>query len=160
MNPDLLGTPRDRLGSVLVEAGVGVHHTARVFGGLHRRRLPARDIPDLGHAAARLAEGTWTATADVVHEAPSDDGTTRLVLTLHDGARIEAVLVPMAAGRHTLCVSTQVGCAMACTFCATGTLGLTRHLSAGEIVAQVHAARRHAAARGARITRLVFMGMG
>ncbi|HMV66696.1 MAG TPA: 23S rRNA (adenine(2503)-C(2))-methyltransferase RlmN, partial [Myxococcota bacterium] len=81
----------------------------------------------------------------------------KLVLALRDGARVESVLVPMPGGRTTLCVSTQVGCAMGCAFCATGTLGLGRHMAAGEIVAQVHAAR---ASVGRPISRLVFMGMG
>jgi 23S rRNA (adenine2503-C2)-methyltransferase len=70
------------------------------------------------------------------------------------------VLVPMMQGRTTLCVSSQVGCAMACRFCATGTLGLTRGLTSGEIIAQVHAARAWAGRQGRRVTRLVFMGMG
>ncbi len=140
--------------------GVARAQAGRVFGGLHRLRLPIEQIPDLGRHAAVIAAGSWVATAEIVDTLASDDLTEKLVLQLHDGARVESVLVPMKAGRTTLCVSTQVGCAMACTFCATGTLGLTRDLTAGEIVAQVHAAQTYALAQGRRIGRLVYMGMG
>ena len=75
---------------------------------------------------------------------PSTDGTVRLLLESNDGALVEAVLIPARAGRKsarmTLCLSTQVGCARACTFCETGRTGLARQLSAGEIVDQVRIA--------------------
>lgn len=131
-----------------------------MFRGLHHDLLPLSDIADLGRHVAVLDAATWRAQADPVEVHRSEDGTTKLVLSLHDGARIEAVLIEMQPGRLTLCVSTQVGCAMACAFCATGTLGLARPLAAGEIVAQVHAARRLLAGKDVRLTRLVFMGMG
>jgi 23S rRNA (adenine2503-C2)-methyltransferase len=92
----------------------------------------------------------------VADEAPSSDGTVRFALRACDGALVEAVIIPGPA-RTTLCVSSQVGCARACTFCETGVHGLTRQLETGEIVDQV----RVAAARYAgRISNLVFMGMG
>lgn len=97
----------------------------------------------------------------VASRAPSGDGAVRLLLRARDGALVEAVLIP-APGRTTLCVSSQVGCARACSFCETGTLGLQRQLSAGEIVDQVRAARaEHARLPGAPpLVNLVFMGMG
>ncbi len=159
--PDLLGLPMPALATLLDELGVGARHAGRVFGGLHRRLQPIEDIADLGwrHAARLRAEAT---VAQVVVEAthPSSDGTEKLVFRLADGARVEGVLIPMKGDRLALCVSSQVGCAMACTFCATGTLGLERGLRAGEIVAQVHAARRRVAEAGRRVTHVVFMGMG
>jgi len=88
----------------------------------------------------------------------SVDGTQKLLLRAFDGARIEAVLIPEER-RHTLCVSTQVGCPLTCSFCATGALGFTRNLSAGEIVDQVLHARRRIPT-GEVLTNLVFMGMG
>lgn len=160
MTLDLLGTPRDRLAAHLDAWGVGARHAGRVVGGLHRRRQALHDIPDLGRHADTIAAHSHVAEARIVDRELSDDGTDKLVIGLADGARVEAVLVPMRPGRRTLCVSSQVGCAMACTFCATGTLGRTRDLTAGEIVAQVHAAVDHAATTGDRVTRLVFMGMG
>ncbi|MEX0736341.1 MAG: 23S rRNA (adenine(2503)-C(2))-methyltransferase RlmN, partial [Bacteroidota bacterium] len=91
------------------------------------------------------------------------DGTMKFLFRLHDGLQIETVLIPPeknspgAEKRLTLCVSTQVGCPLDCKFCATGTMGFLRNLTAGEIVDQVIQAQRHA---GRRISNLVYMGMG
>jgi 23S rRNA (adenine2503-C2)-methyltransferase len=95
---------------------------------------------------------------EVERRTPSQDGSQKLVLRYGDGARVQAVLMP-DADRLTLCVSTQVGCGFGCAFCYTGTMGLERNLSAGEIVGQVMAAREGLAA-GLRITHIVYMGMG
>ncbi len=95
---------------------------------------------------------------EVERRTPSQDGSQKLVLRYDDGARVQAVLMP-DADRLTLCVSTQVGCGFGCAFCYTGTMGLERNLSAGEIVGQVMAAREGLAA-GLRITHIVYMGMG
>lgn len=157
---DLFGTPRLALSAWLAEIGVGAVHGDRIFGALHRRGLALDAIPDLGRHASVIAARCQQARVEVVDRRDAGDGTEKLVLGLADGALVEAVLVPMPKGRTTLCVSTQVGCAMACAFCATGTLGLSRHLSAGEIVAQVAVARRVAAEAGRTVNRLVFMGMG
>jgi 23S rRNA (adenine2503-C2)-methyltransferase len=90
----------------------------------------------------------------------SQDGTAKHVWRLHDGELVESVLIP-AADRLTLCISSQAGCAMACTFCATGWAGFRRQLGAGEIVAQYRASRRWAREAGyADITNVVYMGMG
>ncbi len=90
----------------------------------------------------------------------SSDGQTRKMLfRLHDDRQIEAVLMRYDK-RRTLCISTQVGCAMGCTFCATGQMGFTRHLSSGEIVAQVLFYARLLAAEGSNVTNVVVMGMG
>jgi 23S rRNA (adenine2503-C2)-methyltransferase len=89
----------------------------------------------------------------------AQDGTRKLALRTTDDRVIESVLIP-DQDKLTLCVSSQVGCALDCTFCATATLGFGRQLSAGEIVDQVYRARALAAADGRRITNLVFMGMG
>jgi 23S rRNA (adenine2503-C2)-methyltransferase len=90
----------------------------------------------------------------------SRDGTIKLLLSLADAEKVETVLIPMA-GHYTLCLSTQVGCAMGCTFCSTGELGLTRNMTAGEILGQIMAARAHIAQNGLEpLKNLVFMGMG
>ena len=158
--PALLGLTRPALAALLDGIGVGARHAGRVFGGLHRHRLPLDQIADLGRHARTIAAATRPTTlrVDAVHT--SDDDTEKLVFALADGARVEGVLIPMKPGRVTLCVSSQVGCAMACTFCATGTLGLTRGLGADEIIAQVHAAQDRAAATGQALGHIVFMGMG
>jgi len=95
---------------------------------------------------------------DVVETQRSADGTQKLLLAAFDGARVEAVLIPEER-RNTLCVSTQVGCPLTCSFCATGALGFTRNLSTGEIVDQVLQAMRRMEP-GSALTNLVFMGMG
>ena len=87
--------------------------------------------------AERATISTFTAEAEEV----STDGTRKFLFRLADGESVETVLIPMEEGRGTLCVSTQVGCAMQCTFCLTGTFGLTRNLTAAEIVNQVCAVR-------------------
>ncbi len=83
--------------------------------------------------------------------------TSKVVLRLEDGLEVEAVSIPMGRGRHTLCVSSQVGCKMRCAFCETGRMGLLRHLRADEIVAQLLVARHQL---GWPIRNIVFMGMG
>ena len=84
----------------------------------------------------------------------SSDGTRKLLLGFEDGAAVETVLIP-AAGRFTQCISTQVGCAMGCAFCASGSQGLVRSLSADEIVAEYMAGKTFG-----EITNIVVMGMG
>jgi 23S rRNA (adenine2503-C2)-methyltransferase len=95
-----------------------------------------------------LAAGLATRVVDEVRAA---DGTVKLLLGLHDGKQIETVAMPVGA----CCVSTQVGCAVGCRFCASGLFGVERHLTSDEIVEQVVHARRVM-----RIDRVVFMGMG
>ena len=85
----------------------------------------------------------------------SSDGTRKFLFRLADGKSIETVLIPMEGGRNTLCISTQVGCAMQCSFCLTGTFGLERNLTAAEIVNQVCAVRAQHA-----VDNIVLMGMG
>jgi len=91
----------------------------------------------------------------------SDEGdhgaTSKMVLRLQDGLEAESVCIPMGRGRYTLCVSSQVGCKMGCTFCETGRMGLLRHLSTDEIIAQLLVARHRL---DWPIRNIVFMGMG
>ena len=102
---------------------------------------------------------------EVVEVSASTTGTTRKFLSrMHDGHLVESVIIPAAVGqggahssRLTLCVSSQVGCAFGCRFCASGLLGFTRNLSAAEILGQILAAEEIA---GERVDNLVFMGMG
>ncbi len=101
--------------------------------------------------AARAVISTFTAEAEEV----SADGTRKFLFRLADGQSVETVLIPMEEGRATLCVSTQVGCAMQCSFCLTGTFGLTRNLTAAEIVNQVCAVRERFP-----MDNIVLMGMG
>jgi 23S rRNA (adenine2503-C2)-methyltransferase len=108
----------------------------------------------------KLEEAGYTIGRAVVEKVrESIDGTRKLQFRLSDGAAIESVLIPMPGGVFTQCLSSQVGCAMDCKFCYTGTLGLSRHLTAGEIVDQVLLAPGTLPA-GMRIDHVVYMGMG
>jgi 23S rRNA (adenine2503-C2)-methyltransferase len=88
------------------------------------------------------------------------DGATKLLFRTSAGLLIETVVLRIATGRTTLCVSSQVGCAAACDFCATGKMGIARNLTPAEILDQLVQARQIAAAEGRAIRNLVFMGMG
>lgn len=106
---------------------------------------------------AELAPGS----AALAVRQTATDGTTKLLLRLADGRTIESVLMPdFRADRAAGCVSSQVGCAMGCDFCATTKTGFERNLTAGEMVEQFIALRREAAAVGRRLQTVVFMGMG
>ena len=89
----------------------------------------------------------------------ASDGTSKLTFECDDQAVVESVFIPYAS-HNTLCISSQVGCAMGCTFCFTAKMGLVRHLTAAEIVDQVVQARRLAAKQDQLVTNIVFMGMG
>jgi 23S rRNA (adenine2503-C2)-methyltransferase len=114
------------------------------------------DLPrDLREQLARLAHVT---PLEIAARHVSRDGSTKLELRLADGRTVHSVIMP-DGDRLTLCVSTQVGCGFGCAFCFTGTMGLVRNLTAGEIVGQAWAARA-TLEPGARLTHVVFMGMG
>ena len=93
----------------------------------------------------------------VIDKQTSSDGSRKYLLELNDGSLVETVGLPSPDGRLTVCVSSQSGCAMACAFCATGKAGLTRSLSPGEFVDQVHVVQED---YGMRVTNIVVMGQG
>ena len=115
----------------------------------------------------RLVEAFFPTLLTEVRRLQTDNGdTVKFLWRLHDGALVESVLMKYP-GRITLCVSSQAGCGMNCPFCATGQAGLTRNMSAAEIIDQVVAANRFVRAGGlgedvadARVSNIVFMGMG
>jgi 23S rRNA (adenine2503-C2)-methyltransferase len=116
------------------------------------------DLP-LGEREA-LAARFGVAEAEQATVQRSADGTVKHIWRLPDGELVESVLIPTER-RLTLCISSQAGCAMGCTFCATGWGGFDRQLTAGEIVAQYRASRRWAEAHGlGPISNIVYMGMG
>ncbi len=116
---------------------------------------------------AKLAEHATMRLPELVREARSEDGTRKLLLRLHDGALVETVLIPGEERgglvRLTQCLSCQVGCAMGCTFCSTGTMGFTRNMTPGEILGQILVAKKlinDVRLDQPLIRNLVFMGMG
>jgi 23S rRNA (adenine2503-C2)-methyltransferase len=144
--------------------GLGYPRDARVlFGRLQRvTRWGAHGPALTGEGRAFAASSLDLALPRIVEEVPSRDGSTRLVLALADGARVEAVHMPRAVRRPrvTVCLSSQVGCAMGCTFCATGRMGLVRDLAAHEIVGQLLAVLRAYGPVSPTELSVVFMGMG
>ena len=112
------------------------------------------------HLRTQLAETLqFDALVPITSIQSKDRHTVKSLFQLHDGLAIEAVLMRYEK-RNTLCISTQVGCAMSCVFCATGQMGFKRHLSSGEIVAQVMYYARQLRAQDAAVTNVVVMGMG
>lgn len=119
------------------------------------------EMTDLPTSVRQQLAGAFDFTRpEVARIDQSNDGTVKHLWKLHDGELIESVLIPVR-DRLTLCISSQAGCAMACTFCATGWSGYRRNLAPGEIIAQFRAARRWAREnRRGPITNVVYMGMG
>ena len=134
------------------------YRARQAWDALYRRCLEPLDMTDLPQALRHRLDEQLPAALSAAEESVSDDGATvKWLWQLHDGARIETVLMHYE-DRSTVCVSSQAGCAMGCGFCATGQGGFDRNLSRGEIVEQVvRAARR---ARPRRLSNVVFMGMG
>ncbi|MEI6861391.1 MAG: 23S rRNA (adenine(2503)-C(2))-methyltransferase RlmN [Verrucomicrobiota bacterium] len=184
LRTDLYCLTREELRLLLVRWGFASVHAARLWGYLYLGLADSFDaMPELPvKIRARLAAETRLGPLPVALATDSGDGFTRkYLLGLADGERIETVLMRFT-GRVTACVSSQVGCAMGCVFCATGQMGYTRHLTPGEIVAQaVHVARALRASRPkletqnsesknkhpkshqhdvARLRNIVLMGMG
>jgi 23S rRNA (adenine2503-C2)-methyltransferase len=162
--------------TLLEEWGEPRFRGAQVFGWIHRHRIfdpeAMTNLPK--SLRQRLADEGLRLPLEVSSTHDALDGTRKLLLALPDGQKTESVLIPMTSWSRaavddgdgedaqpedppvTQCVSTQVGCAMACVFCASGLAGLKRHMTAGEIVGQVLLGK----ATDARLRNVVLMGMG
>jgi 23S rRNA (adenine2503-C2)-methyltransferase len=164
---DIASLSLEELGRFVTETlGEKPFRAKQLFRWLHRRGATSfEEMTDLSKPLrARLAEVARIVTLTKDLEQRSVDGTIKYRWKTQDGKLVESVYMP-SPERRTLCVSTQVGCAMGCRFCATATLGLIRHLSPSEIVAQVHAVNREVRKNEGLmqlrpLTNLVFMGMG
>ncbi len=175
---DLASLPRAALREAFKSAGLKPFRAEQLFRWLHVRMVrDYEQMTDLPKALrARLRETRPLPHLEVVSAPVSAlDGSRKLVLGCHDGQIVEAVVMPMAGGWTTECISSQVGCKMGCDFCATSRLPVRRNLSAAEIVEQVAIACRLREADGlvrggvsggeqgplsARPQNIVFMGMG
>ncbi len=132
----------------------------QVWQGLYQNLSTPAEMTNLPKALREtLAERLIPALQVVVRSVSDGGDTVKYLWELHDGKRIETVLM-LYPDRVTVCVSSQVGCAMGCGFCATGQAGFSRHLAVGEIVEQVAVAAREARSMQRRLGNVVFMGMG
>jgi len=159
---NLYDLSRDAMRDRLAEWGFSDYYAGLVWSGLYRDLAADPNgivglRPDLRR---RLAAGTTIGglTSQIVIDS-ADGHTRKYLLGLADDQAIETVLMYFR-GRATACVSSQVGCAMGCVFCATGQMGFRRHLTPGEIVAQVVHVARELRERGETLRNIVLMGMG
>jgi 23S rRNA (adenine2503-C2)-methyltransferase len=157
---DLVEQEREALESALAELGYPRFHAGQIFRWIYRRGVTnAEDMTDLPRELrAAVAANFRLTTPALVQRERSTDGTEKFVLRLADGRTIESVFIPDTPAM-TFCISTQVGCAMACSFCLTGKMGLVRNLTAGEIVGQVRLLVDALAMRDTAFN-IVLMGMG
>jgi len=154
---DLKNLTPEELAGFLAGLGKERFRAGQIFRWIYQRGVT--DFAGMTDLAKVLRE-ELTARAFISDWQPeaveeSRDGTKKYLFRLGDGQTVETVRIPMEAGRATLCISTQVGCAMQCAFCLTGSFGLSRNLTPAEIVNQVCAAARDGA-----VNNIVLMGMG
>jgi 23S rRNA (adenine2503-C2)-methyltransferase len=158
---NLLGLPRAELETFVAQRlGAKPFRARQLMKWIYRRGVA--DFSAMSDLAqdfrAQLADVAEIAVPQIVTEQKSSDGTRKWMLRMDEVQGIETVYIP-EPDRGTLCISSQVGCAMDCSFCATAQQGFNRNLSVAEIVGQVWLARRELAPEF-RITNIVFMGMG
>ena len=152
------GATRDDLASWLAESGEPRYRLDQIIDALYRQRIPLEDATALSRGLRAKLEAAFPLALDPVVESRGDNDETIKWLwqSRSDGVQLETVLMRYPT-RATVCVSSQAGCAMGCTFCATGQAGFERNLEPGEIVEQVV---RAAHASSQPVTNVVFMGMG
>ncbi|MHB1344099.1 MAG: 23S rRNA (adenine(2503)-C(2))-methyltransferase RlmN [Thermoleophilia bacterium] len=157
---DQLAVYRPEVARLLADADMPAYRYAQVYEHLMRRpglALSAATNLPLALREELDALGTYTLTEAGRRE--DADGTTKLLLAARDGAQLETVAMRYER-RTTLCVSTQVGCSLECSFCATGAMGFVRDLAPAEIVDQVRLLSALLATEDREVTNIVFMGMG
>jgi 23S rRNA (adenine2503-C2)-methyltransferase len=169
---NLAGLTREELRQALIEAGVCPPEKARmrasqVWRWIHHYGVVDFDLmSDIGKdTRAALAEAFTLARPEIVERQVSKDGTRKWLIRTAPGIEIETVYIPDVGRAGALCVSSQVGCTLNCTFCHTGTQKLVRNLTTAEIVAQVQVARDDldewpSPKEDRRLSNIVFMGMG
>ena len=164
-NPlNLLGMPRQRLARQFEQWGERGFRATQLVKWIHQRGVTDfAAMTDLSKALReRLGQLAEIALPEIALERSSGDGTVKWVLRLADGNAIETVFIP-EDDRGTLCISSQVGCALDCTFCSTAQQGFNRNLAAHEIIGQIWLANSRLLVpegRSRAVTNVVFMGMG
>jgi 23S rRNA (adenine2503-C2)-methyltransferase len=157
---DIQNLDRSELEQALVDLGAPRYRGRQVFQWIYRRGVTDfAAMSNITHELRGKLAATFTLDfPSIASSQTSADGTTKFLLRLADGRHIEAVYIPDTPSQ-TFCISTQVGCAIGCAFCLTGKMGLTRHLTAGEIAGQVRLLA-HATGLAATPFNIVLMGMG
>ena len=166
MLPSLTGLSHEELATWLKEHGEPAFRANQILDWVWKKKADSIDAMSNLPAAlrAKLHESFRLSSLTHSHTQGSSDTTRKFLFKLHDGRYVESVLIPAnpalyggASDRRTLCVSSQVGCAYGCKFCASGLAGFTRNLDASEIAGQVLAAEQLS---NERVDNIVFMGMG
>lgn len=175
LDTDLRGLLPSELEPIFMSINEPAYRAKQLFIGLHRSGFASTDEISTIKKSTREQLGSLGTLKNLTQGQVkvSTDGTRKYQFLTHDGHTIESVFIPHAAkpGRHSLCISSQVGCAMGCTFCATAALKLVRHLKASEIVSQVYLVAQDVIKNGdprellledneRPIHNIVFMGMG
>ena len=161
---NLLDCDRQGLEAYFAAIGEKAFRASQVTQWVHQKGVcDFQQMTNLSQALRdRLQRDTGIVMPEVVYDSTSADGTRKWLLQLNDGNRIETVYIP-EDDRGTLCVSSQVGCALDCSFCSTGRRGFNRNLTTAEIIAQVWLATRlidEEKKPGRKVTNVVLMGMG
>jgi 23S rRNA (adenine2503-C2)-methyltransferase len=156
---DLKSLSKDDVESFIKDAGLPSFRSRQILHWIYERYAQSLDeITELSKKLREeLAERAYISNLTLLNRMTSHDGTEKFLFGLEDGETIESVLIPDEE-RLTLCISSQVGCAMGCVFCLTGKSGLKRNLGPHEIIDQVISVNRMILPR--RITNIVLMGMG
>lgn len=162
---NLLGMPIEKLEAFFLEIGEKSFRAKQVMKWIHHFGVSDfNDMTDLGKALRqKLSEIAEIRGPEVVYEGVSKDGTRKWLVKVEGGSSVETVLIP-EGNRATLCVSSQAGCILDCSFCSTGKQGFNRNLTAAEIIGQVwiasQAVTKKLGANDQAITNVVMMGMG
>jgi 23S rRNA (adenine2503-C2)-methyltransferase len=157
---DIKEMSKDQLAAWLDKHGIASYRAAQILRWIYLRQADAfEEMTDLSKENRKLLFSHFSIDRlEIIRIEKSRDGSKKYLFRLSDGNLIESVLIP-ERGHHTLCISSQVGCALGCRFCFTGQGGLARNLTSGEIIAQVRDIQR-ALAEPQYLTNIVLMGMG
>ncbi len=163
-NTELLGLTQDEVREFMAASGEKPYRARQLYDAIYRRRITSFDaMTDLPKTLRRLLRDHAIVThTRIESEFLSSDGTRRFLLKLADESEVESVFMPEER-RDTICISSQVGCPLACSFCMTGVLGLKRNIAAGEIISQVIVVLNQVYGEGVEVphrTNIVMMGMG
>lgn len=155
---NILNLTIDEIGKEFDKLRLPAFRAKQVFIWLHKRlAADFEQMTDLSkEVRALLSEKYYIKTLNLEHRTKSKDGTQKFLFKLSDGEKIESVLLKNIDGRKTVCVSTQVGCLLGCSFCATGSLGFKRNLTVSEIIGQVYEIGK----TNPDLSNIVYMGMG